>query len=138
VSDLSELETGARFMEVFDDATADATKVKTLLICSGKVYYDLLAKKEADKRSDVAIVRVEQLYPYPEQQFKTIFSKYAKAKIKWVQEEPLNMGAWQYLISFWRNPKIDLVSRRVSASPATGYKKVHDEQQIAIVEEAFS
>lgn len=138
ISDLSELETGGRFMEVFDDLSADAAKVKTLLICSGKIYYDLLAKKDADSRNDVAIVRVEQLYPYPEQQFKAVFTKYAKAKIKWVQEEPLNMGAWQYLISFWRNPAIDIVSRRVSASPATGYKKVHDEQQERIVAEAFS
>ncbi len=138
ISQISELETGNRFQEVFDDATANAKKVKTLLLCTGKIYYDLLDKKEADNRDDVAIVRMEQLYPYPQKQLDEIFAKYAKAKIRWVQEEPQNMGAWQYLLSFWRNPEIEVISRRTSASPATGYKKVHDQQQAKLIEDAFS
>ncbi len=138
VSDLSEIKTGTRFHEVFDDAAASATKTKLLLICSGKVYYDLKAHKEEQKRSDVAIVRIEQLYPYPQKQMDDIFAKYGKAKIRWVQEEPLNMGAWQFLLSFWRNPAIEVIARRVSASPATGFKKVHDKQQQEIVDFAFA
>lgn len=138
VSDIDDLVGDKGFVEVYDDPVAEAKKVKTLLLCSGKIYYDLLAKKTEDKRDDVAIVRIEQLYPYPAKQINAVFKKYGKAKIKWVQEESLNMGAWNYLISFWRNPDIEIVSRKVSASPATGFKKVHDEQQAKIVEIAFS
>lgn len=137
VSDIDELYTGNKFVEIYDDATADAKKVKTLLICSGKVYYDLLAKQEELGREDIAIVRMEQIYPYPKKQMEAIFKKYSKAKVRWVQEEPLNMGAWQYLLSFWRNPDIEFIGRKVSASPATGFKKVHDQQQKELVEKAF-
>ena len=112
-------------------------KVQRVILCSGKVFYDLDAARQESGRDDVAILRIEQLYPYPETQLNAVFKKYAGAKIKWVQEESLNMGAWNYLISFWRNPAIEIVSRKVSASPATGYKKVHDAQQIQIVEDAF-
>ncbi|MEL6122673.1 MAG: 2-oxoglutarate dehydrogenase E1 component, partial [Bacteroidota bacterium] len=112
--------------------------VHSRLLCTGKIYFDLLEHKEKHGRDDVAIVRMEQLYPYPMQQMDTIFSKYAGTKVRWVQEEPQNMGAWQYLNSFWRDASIEVISRKVSASPATGYKKVHEDQQAAIVKEAFS
>ena len=138
VSDMKDLQTNNRFQEIYDDPIADAKKVKTLLLCSGKVYYDLLAKQRDDKRTDTAIIRLEQLYQYPKAQVEAIFKKYKKAKIRWVQEEPLNMGAWQYLLSFWRDPSIEFVGRKVSASPATGFKKVHDQQQKDLVEEAFA
>ena len=138
VSDISELQTNNSFQEVMDDQEADAKKVKTLILCTGKVYYDLLAKKKSDKRTDTAIVRLEQLYPYPQDQIDAIFKKYSKATVRWVQEEPLNMGAWQYLISFWRDPSIEFVGRKTSASPATGFKKVHDQQQKDLVEQAFA
>ena len=138
VSDMKDLQTNNKFQEVYDDPIADPKKVKTLLLCTGKVYYDLLAKQRTDKRTDTAIIRLEQLYPYPKEQVEAIFKKYKKAKIRWVQEEPLNMGAWQFLLSFWRDPSIEFVGRKVSASPATGFKKVHDQQQKAIVEEAFA
>jgi 2-oxoglutarate dehydrogenase E1 component len=138
VSDIKDLTTNNKFQEVYDDPNADPKKVKTLLLCTGKVYYDLLAKQRDDKRTDTAIIRLEQLYPYPQEQVDAIFKKYKKAKIRWVQEEPLNMGAWQYLLSFWRDPSIEFVGRKVSASPATGFKKVHDQQQQALVEEAFA
>jgi len=138
VSDISEFQTKGKFVEVIDDVTADAKKVKTLLFCTGKIYYDLLERQEADKRKDVAVVRMEQLYPYPMEQMDAIFKKYAKANVKWVQEEPGNMGAWQYLNSFWRDASIEVVSRKVSASPATGYKKVHEDQQKDVVDRAFA
>ena len=138
ISDFSEFASGTRFQEVLDDAAAKPKKTSLLLMCSGKVYFDLLAHREETGRDDVAIVRVEQLYPYPQKQIDQIFKKFKGSKIKWVQEEPLNMGAWQFLLSFWRNPEIEVVARRVSASPATGYKKVHDMQQAEIVKEAYS
>ncbi|MEM9849213.1 MAG: 2-oxoglutarate dehydrogenase E1 component [Bacteroidota bacterium] len=143
ISDLEAFATGTRFQEVIDDAsiaTRSRKKVKRLLLCSGKVYYDLLEKQRTDKRKDVAIVRLEQLYPLPEKQLSAIFDKYSEAEVVWVQEESTNMGAWQYLLSHWydngRKP-VKLIARRASASPATGYKKVHDQQQREIVVQAF-
>ncbi len=138
VSSKEEFTIGTKFQEVIDDHTAKVKSVKSLLICTGKIYYDLLAKKMEGNRDDVAIVRLEQLYPYPKEQMNGIFKKYKGAKIKWVQEEPENMGAWQYLNSFWRDASIAVLSRPVKASPATGFKKVHEEQQAAIVDQAFS
>ena len=138
VSDIKEFENGSAFKEVIDDKQANSKNVKTLLLCTGKIYYDLLAKKEADNREDVAIVRLEQLYPYPQDQMNNILEKYNKSKVKWIQEEPQNMGAWQYLNSFWRRSDIDIISRKVSSSPATGFKKAHDDQQALIVDQAFS
>jgi len=139
VSTLKDFQTNTKFQEIIDDTQAKAEKVKKLLLCTGKIYYDLLAYKEKNKREDVAIVRLEQVYPYPKKQIQGIFAKYSKAKVAWVQEEPLNMGAWQYLLSFWREyPDIQEIGRRTSSSPATGFKKVHDEQQKEIIEKAFS
>ncbi|MEL6941308.1 MAG: 2-oxoglutarate dehydrogenase E1 component, partial [Bacteroidota bacterium] len=140
VSNMTELETGTKFQEVLDDAAVGARggkKIKRLLLCTGKVYYDLLAKKRADDRKDVAIVRLEQLYPLPEKQLEKIFKKYSEAEVVWVQEESANMGAWHYLISNWYGKKqVQLISRKASASPATGFKKTHDKQQKEIVEKA--
>ncbi len=129
--------TGTNFKETFDDTFVKSKDVKTLLICTGKIYFDLLAHQQEHGRKDVAIVRLEQIYPYPMEQMDAIFKKYKSAKVKWVQEEPQNMGAWQYLNSFWRDDKIDVVSRKVKASPATGFKKVHEGQQKEIVDTAF-
>jgi len=146
VSDISEFEEGNRFLEVLDDALVgprSGKKVKRLLLCSGKIYYDLLAKKRDEERDDIAIVRLEQLYPLPDKQLKGIFERYPNAKPLWVQEEPSNMGAWQYISSILINKEVDLdvtlelVARKSSASPATGFKKVHDQQQEDIVNRAF-
>lgn len=147
VSDLSEFETGHSFQEVFDDPMVGARsgkKVKKLLLCTGKIYYDLMERKKADKRDDVAIVRLEQLYPLPDTQLQKIFKRYPNAIPFWVQEEPSNMGAWQYIYSIIAstqislNADLSLISRKSSASPATGYKKVHDQQQQEIINQAFS
>lgn len=137
VSDKSEFETKNKFQEVIDDPKAVAKSTIRLLICTGKIYYDLLSEKEKKGREDVAIVRLEQLYPYPMDQMNAIFKKYENMEVKWIQEEPQNMGAWQYLNSFWRRSDIEVISRKVSASPATGFKKVHEKDQAEIVEKAF-
>ncbi len=139
ISEIKDFGPGTCFQEVFDDPTAKKTKVKTLLLCSGKIYYDLLEKKRNDKREDVAIVRFEQLYPLPEKQLDAIFKKYAKAQVRWVQEEPANNGAWTHILfHLCGKYPMQLVSRPASASPATGYKKKHDEQQAEVVERAFA
>ncbi len=142
VSPLSAFTEAETFQEVYDDpevtTKAKAKKIKRVLFCTGKVYYDLLEKKEADKRKDVAIVRIEQLYPFPKEEMDQLVNeKYKGTEMFWVQEEPSNMGAWQYILAFYRNFKIDLISRKSSASPATGYKGQHDQEQQSIVARAF-
>ncbi len=138
VSPMDEFSTGNHFREVIDDEKATAKGTKKLILCTGKVYYDLLKRKEETKRKDVAIVRIEQLYPFPQKQIDTIFKKYKSAEKLWVQEEPLNMGAWNYLLRYWRKENIEVVSRKRSASPSTGFKKVHDKQQTELIDQAFS
>ncbi|MEK7257151.1 MAG: 2-oxoglutarate dehydrogenase E1 component, partial [Bacteroidota bacterium] len=139
VSEIDKFETGNRFQEVIDDTNAKASKVKTLLLCSGKVYFDLLDRQRKDKREDVAIVRLEQFYPLPEKQLEAIFKKYGKAQIRWVQEEPANMGAWTYLLfNYCGKKQMQYVGRIAAASPAVGFKKKHDEQQEELVREAFA
>ncbi len=139
ISNIDELTKGS-FQEVIDDKnTVAASKVSKVLFCSGKIYYDLLAKKEADKRKDVAIVRLEQLYPYPEKQIDKILKRYKNAELLWVQEEPENMGAWTFLLRHYKKERILRgIARKASSSPATGYKKVHLKEQQQIIEQAFA
>lgn len=144
VSDLIAFDEAENFYEVYDDVAvttkAKAKKVKRVLFCTGKIYYDLLERKEADKRNDVAIVRVEQLYPFPKDKMDSLVNeKYKGAdEMFWVQEEPSNMGAWQYILAFYRNYNIELIGRKSSASPATGYKSQHEAEQKDIVDRAFA
>jgi len=138
ISSVNDLTSG-RFQEVIDDAWVESSKVKRVLLCSGKVYYDLLERQRADNRTDVAIVRLEQLYPLAEKQIVEIMKKYEKAECRWVQEEPMNMGAWMHLLR-WRELFGDMVciSRKSSASPATGFSSVHAKEQETIINKAFS
>lgn len=132
--------TKGQFQEVIDDTFAKATDVKRVLLCSGKVYYDLLERQRMDNRTDVAIVRIEQLYPIPHDQLKVIKSKYKKStEFIWVQEEPENMGAWPYMCRKFRGTEFNLeaISRKESSSTATGYAKKHAIQQQYIIDKAF-
>ena len=140
VSPLDHLVAG-HFRNVLDDETA-ADRARRVLLCSGKVYYDLLAKREqAGKQRDVAIVRIEQLYPWPADQLKKVLDRYRAARDwVWVQEESQNMGAWTFvaprlheLMGF----PFQYVGRDASASPATGSKLVHDHEQSELVEAAI-
>lgn len=99
VSPLSELLNGA-FQPVIAD-TVEAKGVKKVVLCSGKVYYDLLARRDADKRTDVALVRVEELYPWPEAELAKVLGAYKSKDVYWVQEEPRNMGAWSHVREYW-------------------------------------
>lgn len=121
VSSVDELANGS-FKEVLDDVTADVKKVKSLVFCTGKFYYDLLAVKEELNRDDVALVRVEQLFPLPDKQMKEIIAKYTNADdIVWAQEEPRNMGAWSHLLMHFSDVnKFRVASRRFYAAPAAG------------------
>jgi 2-oxoglutarate dehydrogenase E1 component len=129
--------TSGRFREVLGDDFAEAKKVKRVLLCSGKVYYDLLEEQRASDRRDVAIVRLEQLHPFPKKQLDAELAKYGKAKIYWVQEEPENMGYWNFMLRYMRRELEDVIARKPSASPATGYNKIHVKEQKELVARAF-
>lgn len=145
VSPVADFGPGTRFQEIIDDPTVSARgnkKIKRLLLCSGKVYFDLAQHKEKNQRDDVAIVRVEQLFPLPTGQVQKLLKRYSGAEVIWVQEESRNAGAWSYISEqFIYNEGIDTklryVGRIATASPATGYKKVHVAEQQRLIDEAF-
>jgi 2-oxoglutarate dehydrogenase E1 component len=130
--------TSGGFKEVIDDATANASQVKKVLLCSGKVYFDLLEHQQKENVKDVAIVRLEQIYPLPYQQLEELHKKYSRATWFWVQEEPLNMGAASFLQMNLKTINFGIISRQPSAATASGYSKVHAQEQNEIVETAFS
>ena len=137
VSKLEDFTKGG-FKEVIDDTFVDTKKVKRVLLCTGKIYYELLERQQSTNRKDVAIVRVEQLYPMPEKHLAAIYDKYKGAEFCWVQEEPKNMGAWLYLLRWDNNMHLKRISRESSASPATGFSKVHAKEQLALIDMAFN
>jgi 2-oxoglutarate dehydrogenase E1 component len=131
--------TNGGFKEIIDDPETDVpASVKKLLFCSGKVYFDLLEKKNAGKKTDVAIVRLEQIYPLPVKQLEQLQKKYSNATWFWVQEEPLNMGAASFLKMNLLSINFGIISRKPSAATASGYSKVHAREQAEIVDTAFS
>jgi len=133
--------TDGKFKEVIDDTNVTAANVKRVVFCSGKIYYDLLETQKAHEQGNVALVRVEQLYPTPVSQMEAVYKRYKNAKeAVWVQEEPENMGAWPYLLRRLRKTSfsaIDVISRDESSSTATGYAKLHANQQARIVAKTF-
>lgn len=138
VSDLGDMVSGF-FQEVLDDP--DKLKAPgRILFCSGKIYYELLQRRRELKKLDTAIVRLEQLYPFPEKQLKNVIKKYRKAKqYFWVQEEPQNMGAWFFMRSRLARligKHINYIGRNASSSPATGFPHIYKREQAAIIEEA--
>jgi 2-oxoglutarate dehydrogenase E1 component len=145
VSRLPDLAEGS-FQMVIDDARAAERPeaVHRVALCSGKVYYDLIGGAEHEESAGVAVVRVEQLYPFPEEHLRDLLDRYDQAReLLWVQEEPANMGAWTYMRPLLADLAADrltvrYVGRPERASPAEGYKKAHDSQQARIVRETFS
>ena len=139
VSPLEELAKG-RFQEVIDDATADPDKVDQVVFCQGKLYYELLEKRESEKADNIAIVRMEQLYPTPVKQIAGVIKKYSKAdKVQWVQEEPENMGALPFLYRALSDlPFTDFIGRDASASPASGSPKRDQIRQQRVIDRIFS
>jgi 2-oxoglutarate dehydrogenase E1 component len=141
VSCKADLTGKTRFQETIDDAeyvsAASAKKVKRVIFCTGKVFYGLDEFRRSNNIKDTAIVRIEQLYPFPAKQVEKILSKYANAMVVWAQEEPVNMGAWPYLAANFPGMFGQCFSRKASASPATGFKKVHDAQEETLFKGAF-
>ncbi|MDO5731655.1 multifunctional oxoglutarate decarboxylase/oxoglutarate dehydrogenase thiamine pyrophosphate-binding subunit/dihydrolipoyllysine-residue succinyltransferase subunit [Corynebacterium sphenisci] len=146
VSAVADFTDTAKFESVLDDpafaAGADRSKVRTVLLCSGKLYWELAKKKEADGREDVAIVRLEQLHPVPHNRLRKVLEQYPDAELRWVQDEPANQGPWPFLALQLPEllpdlPPLTRVSRRAQSSTATGVAKVHAMEQKALLEQAF-
>lgn len=143
VSKMAELAKGS-FQEVLDDPFVKATDVDTIALCSGKIYYDLLEYREANNiGSDIALVRLEQLYPLPQKQIQGIIKKYgAKKRFIWIQEEPENMGAWTYMLSsMYRTElpiKLEVIARPSSGSPAAGSPVIHKQRHQKLIEKLFA
>jgi len=137
--------TKGEFKTVIPEQSADLVndKVKRIIACSGKVYYDLVKKREEKKAHDVAIIRLEQLYPFPHKAFAAEIKKYANAsEVVWCQDEPQNQGAWffvQHTIheNLVDGQKLGYAGRPASASPAVGYAHLHQEQQKNLLDQAF-
>ncbi len=127
------------FNELIDDSFVQkASEVKKVLFCTGKIYFELAEKQLKESRTDMAIVRLEQIYPLPLKQLESLRDKYNNGNWYWVQEEPLNMGAASFLKMNLTTVDFKIISRTASASTATGYAKVHAKEQAQIIERAFS
>jgi len=141
VSPLDEL-TGGGFARIVADPVVPPARAAAILLCSGKVYYDLAAKRDELPRPDVAIVRLEQLYPLRDEQLREALAPYPpSARVVWVQEEPANMGAWRYLLARFGDRlagrPLSAVCRPASASPATGWAALHRSEQQHLLKAAF-
>jgi 2-oxoglutarate dehydrogenase E1 component len=140
-TDLSE----GRFERVIDDRSARANpdRVTRLVLCSGKVYVDILRSERPPDQNRVAVLRVEELYPYPEEDLRRVVSGYRNAReIVWLQEEPMNMGAWSFMEPRLReiggnSMSVRYVGRPAAASPAVGSESLHQAEQAAIIAEAL-
>lgn len=137
-SKMEEFLTGG-FKEVIDDAFVQKSEdVKKVLFCSGKIYFDLAERQQKENRQDIAIIRLEQIYPLPMKQLEELYKKYNKATWFWVQEEPMNMGAAGFLQMTLKGMNYGVIGRQPSASTATGYAKVHAQEQMEIINTSFS
>ncbi|GIX40564.1 MAG: 2-oxoglutarate dehydrogenase E1 component [Leptospiraceae bacterium] len=142
VSELKDFTSG-NFLEVIDETDKEIKpeKVTKLIFCTGKIYYELREARKNKQKNHIAIVRIEQLYPFPAEKTKDIISKYPNVEeYYWVQEEPRNQGAWIYMENHLGHlcpKKLNYIGRQASPSPATGYFKVHLKEQEAIIKEAI-
>jgi len=130
--------TDNKFNEIIDDNKVTKKSAKRIIFCTGKIYYELEEERQKEKIKDIAIVRIEQLAPFPRKQYDALVKKYPKAEKYWVQEEPSNMGYWTYILRTLPEEDFKLISRKASASPATGYSKVHKEEQSKIINLALT
>ncbi len=137
VSTLDELEKG-KFMPVVDDVDNDLDEVRRVVLCSGKIYYDLLARKQKLGARDIALVRLDQIFPFPKKEIDRILKKYKNNMLTlWVQEEPENMGAWYFIRNAMKETEVIPVTRQPSGSPATGLFKLHEISQKEIIDKVF-
>ncbi len=142
VSSVEDIDTGSSFQEIIAD-DLDAKSIKKIVLCTGKIYYDLLEARRKSNKNDVALIRIEQLYPFPLELLNRELEKYnSKNEVIWCQEEPWNMGAWHFIYSRFAHlikaPKLVCISREEAASPATGYASMHAKEQEEIISKALN
>ena len=141
VSSLADMGPGTSFHRVMyeDQLPSDAEEARQVILCSGKVYYDLAAHRDEHERGDVALVRLEQLYPFPAKALDELLGRFDGATPVWCQEEPRNMGAWSFVLQrlLDRGTKIEYAGRPEAASPATGSYRRHRAEQEHLVKRAF-
>lgn len=130
--------TDGGFVEVIGDNEVKAKDVKKVILCTGKIYFDLLEARQKANINNIPIIRLEQLHPFPRKKLLAELNKYKGAKVLWVQEEPENMGSWTFLLRMFPEVKLELVSRKAAASPATGYYKLHNKEQEEIINKALA
>ena len=137
ISPLEDLTKGS-FQETIGDHFVDPKKVTKVLLCTGKLYYELYERQQKDNRDDVAIIRLEQMHPFPQTQIDAHLAQYPNAKVYWVQEEPFNMGGWTFMLRMYKGAKpLQVIARESSASPSTGFSKIHAKEQAEIISRAF-
>ena len=138
VSSIDDMASGS-FQELIDDCNAVSSKIDTVVLCSGKFYYDLIEEYEKNNSQNMAFIRLEQLYPFPDHQLKSVVIKYGKeSQYIWAQEEPENMGPWSYILRKWKFTNIRCLSRNESGSPASGSPKVHEIRHQEIINNVMS
>lgn len=143
VSTLDELSNGGFKTLIGETEELDPKKVKRVVLCAGKIYYELAAARREKKQTDVVLLRVEQLYPFPAKNYAAELKKYPNAKeIVWCQEEPLNQGAWyssrhHFASGLREGQSLHVVARPAAASPAVGYSSKHSAQQRIVIETAL-
>ena len=136
-SSLDEFVASSKFQEIIVDHPKDSKNIKKLILCSGQVYYDILNRIETEKISDSIVIRIEQLYPFPMKAIQAQINKFSKAQLIYAQEEPQNMGAAMYVKQQLGERDVKIISRKASASPAVGFKKIHDQELKSILNELF-
>ena len=141
VSTINDLASKSSFFQEILDDNVQPQKVKSVLMCSGKVYYALLQRRQELKTKHNAIIRLEQLYPFPEEQLKKSISRYKLASHwHWVQEEPANMGGWQFVrhrLEKIIGKPLNYIGRKESSTPATGFPAIYKHQQKALIDQAM-
>jgi 2-oxoglutarate dehydrogenase E1 component len=131
--------TDSKFQEILDDPMADVKKVTRVAFCSGKIYYDLIERREKEGANHIAFIRLEQLYPFPQKQIAAILAKYTNAREHlFIQEEPENMGPWRFIDTNMRGLNLKYFGRSAAASPATGFAKRHAAENEEIMQNVFS
>lgn len=136
VSKMEELANGS-FQPILDDTVVEAAQVKKVVLCTGKLYYELLAKREELNDNSVALVRLEQIYPLHMDKINEVLAKYEGAQLIWAQEEPENMGAWSFILRNFRHTGIDVVAPVQSGAPAPGSHKMFEKNQTDVINRVF-
>jgi 2-oxoglutarate dehydrogenase E1 component len=139
-SEVSDFTSGTFQPLISDEQNLNPASVRKVLFCSGKIYWELLAESQKRGTGDTAIVRLEQLYPTPVEEMKSVISQYPNADLRWVQDEPANQGPWTYMGLFMPRYGINfkVIARPASASPATGSSKRHAAEQADVISRAFA